>query len=84
MKIVSLAFFLFQIIVQTLANDCGITFNNPNVRIIGGVESIPNSFPSMAFLEYRYKLDVTLENNTKTTVKYLSSCGGTLIKLVNC
>jgi hypothetical protein len=80
MKIITLTFFLFQLTVQTLENDCGITFNQPNVRIIGGVESIQNSFPSMAFLEYRYKLDVTLENNTKTTLKYQSSCGGTLVR----
>ena len=37
------------------------------------------SFPSMVYLEYRYRKDVTLPNKTIISLKFQSSCGGTLI-----
>ena len=59
--------------------DCGITYNKPNLKIIGGVEAVQNSWPSVALVVFRYTLELVL-NHTKVAVQDTEiECGGTLI-----
>ncbi|CAF0932506.1 unnamed protein product [Brachionus calyciflorus] len=55
-------------------DECGLSSVAPNVRIVGGTEANPNSWPSIAFVEFTYKYDFNMITYTVT-----SRCGGTLI-----
>ena len=56
--------------------ECGLIFKKPNLKIIGGIEAEKNSWPSLAFLVFRYKY----QSKNSATVKTSSFlCGGTLI-----
>ncbi|RNA37349.1 transmembrane protease serine 9-like [Brachionus plicatilis] len=55
-------------------DECGITYAVPNIRIVGGTEAVPNSWPSMALIIFNYKYDYL---TTTRTVEY--KCGGSVI-----
>ena len=60
--------------------ECGLFYKTPNVRIIGGVEAVPDSWPSMAYitLDYEYSaylVDIDEIVNGKVSLR----CAGTLI-----
>ncbi|RMZ99633.1 transmembrane protease serine 13-like [Brachionus plicatilis] len=60
-------------------SQCGKTFNEPNLRIQGGVKALPNSWPSVAFLVFQYKFFLTT-NGFVTTRTVRGECGATLIE----
>jgi hypothetical protein len=52
--------------------------NVKNLKIVGGVEATPHSWPSIAYLQFYYEFDVIINDITyKDFVVY--ACGGTLI-----
>ena len=60
---------------------CGQTFSNRSVsKIVGGVEAIPGSWPSIAYIVWNYKTDYVPQGETlPQTVWYNSFMAGTLI-----
>lgn len=51
-------------------SECGVSSFSPNLKIVGGSEAIPNSWPSAAYITYEYVL---------FGYSYSASCGGSLI-----
>ena len=72
--------FLFNILFVSLASgqECGISFQTPNARIVGGITANPYSFPSIALIKFSYKRDIS-SNGRLYTYTFAASCGGTLI-----
>jgi hypothetical protein len=59
--------------------ECGLAFNQPNVKIIGGVEANKSSWPSIALINFGYKRTETLPDNVSLEITSDSSCAGMLI-----
>ena len=58
---------------------CGtVNFGN-NVKIVGGIVATQGSWPSIAYIEWRYKADFLLPSGQIYPYKYASACDGTLI-----
>lgn len=59
-------------------DECGLVFKSPNVKIVGGIEAIPGSWPSIAFIYFQYTFNYKLNGLTYKTTR-ASFCGATLI-----
>ena len=60
--------------------ECGLSFFNPNVKIVGGVSAVPNSWPSTAFIQLSYKREeLDPKTNMTIAVEYVGKCLGSLI-----
>ena len=55
-----------------------MTYFKNNLKIIGGIEAVPFSWPSMAYIQWNYKATYNL-SNTNQTLTFNGSCGGSLI-----
>ena len=75
-----LIYFVWPILLVTFSNgqECGISYNAPNARIVGGITAVSNSWPSIALIKFSYKRDILLNGRTYTYT-FAASCGGTLI-----
>ena len=62
----------------TFGQECGISYQTPNARIVGGITALPNSWPSLALIKFSYKRDISI-NGRIFTYTFAASCGGTLI-----
>lgn len=60
--------------LKSSCEECGLSIKQPNVRIIGGIEAIEHSWPSMALILFEYKFFAQ-----NSVLKRRSFCGGTLI-----
>ena len=78
MRIIILICVILKFMSVSMRTDCGISYSLPSVRIVGGVEASPNSWPSMAYVEFRYKKNIIF-NNVKSRITTDINCGGTLI-----
>ncbi len=63
--------------------ECGLSFFTPNVetkslKIVGGKEATPHSWPSIAKLVFYYKFDLVI-NDVQYTDFEEKLCAGTLI-----
>ncbi|CAF0860159.1 unnamed protein product [Brachionus calyciflorus] len=64
----------------SFCDECGITYNTQNLRIVGGVEAIPHSWPSAALIVFTYKNIAYIASlNVYISINQVYSCGGTLI-----
>jgi secreted trypsin-like serine protease len=73
-----LDFFYFLTIIV----ECGRSEVRPNTRIVGGLKSIPHSWPSQVLIVQSYKgyYDLRpLATSNKTFISVEFRCGGTLI-----
>ena len=70
----SLKHFFFFKLKQCFILECGKTFFKPDLHITSGVVAVPHSWPSIAYIQFSYRLDT--EINTET---YTSNCTGVLI-----
>lgn len=73
--------YLLQILFTSLIygqEQCGVSLQTPNARIVGGREAVTNSWPSLALIKFSYKRDVKL-NGRVFTYTFAASCGGTVI-----
>ncbi|CAF0704354.1 unnamed protein product [Brachionus calyciflorus] len=59
-------------------DECGLNSKQPNVRVVGGVEALPNSWPSAAMLITTYKTDYKFKKKS-IVIEASFLCGGTLI-----
>jgi V8-like Glu-specific endopeptidase len=59
--------------------ECGKVFASQNVKIVGGVTATPNSWPSIAYLEFNYRQNYRLPTGITVQATFGSACGGTLI-----
>ena len=61
-------------------SECGLSFNTPNAKIIGGSTAVAHSWPSIAFVVFFFEGIFFLRDyNLYVTKKFYSVCGGTLI-----
>lgn len=58
--------------------ECGLSFEEINVRIVGGIEALPKSWPSIAMIVFNYTFDFSYMGRPNKKTVY-STCGGTLI-----
>lgn len=59
---------------------CGVSFAMPMVKIVGGFEAIPHSWPSSAYIVFNYKADVFLQDQgVYYKLEEQMVCGGSLI-----
>lgn len=59
-------------------DECGLAFNSPNVKIVGGIEAKIASWPSVVFIyfSYTFTYESAGRNYSHTST---NTCGGTLI-----
>lgn len=59
---------------------CGVTFNSPVVKIVGGFDAAPHSWPATAMIIFNYKADVYLQDQRAYyNLDEQMVCGGSLI-----
>lgn len=51
---------------------------HPNLKIVGGKEAEPNSWPSIVWIKFKYRFSVDYENKS-VIYNDEKSCGGTLL-----
>ena len=56
-----------------IISECGLTFSEENLKIVGGITAEPHSWPSIALIEFNYKS--SRDNYTNLTI---FRCGGSL------
>lgn len=54
--------------------ECGKTYFKPDLHITSGVVAMPHSWPSIAYIQFSYRLNTEINNET-----YTSNCTGVLI-----
>ena len=60
--------------------ECGLTYHSQNSRIVGGNEAVAHSWPSVAYILFRYKGDIYIpELKLTVLVRQSFRCMGTLI-----
>lgn len=58
---------------------CGSSFENSNVKIVGGEVAAAGSWPSMAYITWKYSSTVLLYNGNSKNLSVEFACDGTLI-----
>ena len=71
-------FFMLNFMKISMENECGLSYTKPNVKIVGGVNAIPASWPSIVKIEFKYKLNFSTKYS-EHVYSLSSECGGTLI-----
>ena len=57
-----------------------MSFKTPNVRIVGGVEAVPNSWPATVLLSFTFGGSYYISDlGREIDVSYGAICGGTII-----
>ena len=57
-----------------------MSYKTPNVRIVGGVEAVPNSWPASVLIEFSVSGSFYVQElNKNIDASYSSRCGGTII-----
>lgn len=82
----AMVFFLFiklsKIVINKSATmfiqECGIVFTQPNVKIVGGEEALPHSWPSSAYIVFSYESHVKVLDEVVHIERHFI-CSGTLI-----
>ena len=64
--------------------ECGLVFDQENLRIVHGIEAEPHSWPAQAMVNFRYYVgNYSIYNDTDDVIAvnkpYGTLCGGTLI-----
>ena len=59
--------------------ECGLVFAGTNLKIVGGIDAVAHSWPSLAYVEFNYKFRIQTANHRPRTYPFRSTCGGTLI-----
>ena len=62
--------------------ECGLTYAKINLKIVGGIDAAPYSWPSLAYIEFNYKAQIRIKKHYWKTFPIRASCGGTLIDRV--
>ena len=60
-------------------DECGLVYVADNLKIVGGVEAVPYSWPSMIYLTFSYRRTVDIGDGKATIYTFNSFCGGTII-----
>jgi len=60
-------------------DECGLVYYTQNARIIGGVQAVENSWPSLVYLRFSYTKTINIAGGRTATYTFGSSCGGTII-----
>ena len=77
---ISILFILINLTLKCESyTECGITYFESNVRIVGGVPAVPYSWPAQVLIVFTFKGDFNLSTNSIKTITQQSICGGTII-----
>ena len=60
-------------------DECGLVYVEDNLKIVGGIEAVPYSWPSMIYLTFSYRRILDIGDGHATTLTFNSFCGGTII-----
>ena len=60
-------------------DECGLVFYAQNARIVGGIQAVPYSWPSLVYVHFSYTKAVNIGGGRTATYVFSSSCGGTII-----
>lgn len=60
-------------------DECGLTYYSQNARIVGGVQAVAHSWPSIAHIVFRYTRSVDIGGGMQETFEFGASCAGTII-----
>lgn len=60
-------------------DECGLVYVEDNLKIVGGIEAVPYSWPSMIYLTFSYRRIIDIGDGYATTLTFNSFCGGTII-----
>ena len=74
----NLLLLILIILFKFIFVECGVAYATPNIRIVGGVPAVPNSWPAQVFILMRYKGVYNFGSND-VKISFQSICGGTLI-----
>lgn len=78
--IISFYFFSNKTILKIHIKECGKTYSQPDLRIVGGKEANPYSWPSMAYIKFNYRTRIQIKENNQEIIKEFGfACGGSLI-----
>lgn len=58
--------------------ECGLHNTEPDLKIVGGKEARPHSWPSIVWIKFYYKFSMTI-NNEIYNYDFDTNCGGTLL-----
>jgi hypothetical protein len=71
---------LFYLLINLLYFiECGKSYNQPNVRIVGGINASLNSWPATVFIKQNYKGFISQYSINDIIVTGTIPCGGTII-----
>jgi hypothetical protein len=59
-------------------DECGLAYEAPNLKIVGGVDAVAYSWPATAVVSFSYKTRISI-NGRMQEYEYGSQCGGALI-----
>lgn len=74
-----LAFLFYLIKKNKIFLECGLVENSSNLKIVGGKEAVPHSWPSIVFIDFYYKYEFKQPNGIVENKTEESTCGGSLI-----
>ena len=60
-------------------DECGLVNYAQNVRIVGGMQAVAYSWPSIVYLYFSYTRSVNIGGGRTATYTFNSACGGTII-----
>ena len=72
-------FFLNSYLILKFKKACGLVYANNNVKIVGGIAANQGSWPSIAFITWKYRAYYTLPTGVTVLVSSAIQCDGTLI-----
>jgi hypothetical protein len=59
-------------------DECGLTQQAPGLKIVGGQDAVPHSWPATAIIYFTYRTRVNINGHVRLQ-DYSAQCGGTLI-----
>ncbi len=66
---------IYQFHLSISEDECGLSFKNNNLKIVGGTEAEPNSWPASVFIVFSYRKYIIIDGNY-TIQEFDSVCGG--------
>ena len=56
--------------IKLFFTECGVSYSTPNLKIVGGVTAVANSWPSIAYIRFNYKATTYLPGSGYGNIYY--------------